>query len=179
MHVTKLILIAVLLASTLFAAGPRGAAADPLPSVEVIATDGLLGVRIHTVPIGRFLTVDAGLSFLDIAFLDGARSLPATRYDVYIGTILPDGRFVSWTGDPRGATFATDTRPVPLLANILPATTAQYFQRHIPVTAADPLGWRVLYALAVRAGADPLDPREWSGWNATSFFPVLVVPPAQ
>ena len=55
-------------------------------------------------------------------------------------------------------------------------STPQYFQRHLSFTAADPLGWQVLYGVAVRAGANPLDPREWAGWNATSFFPVLVLP---
>jgi hypothetical protein len=98
---------------------------------------------------------------------------------VYVGTILSDGRFVSWTGEPRGATAVTGNAPVPLLAGILPTTAPQYFQRYLRLTAADPQGWHVLYGLAVRAGADPLDPREWAGWNATSFFPILVLPPIQ
>ena len=179
MHTMKLALIATLLASALLGPGARGVATAQIPSMTVFATDGLVDVQLHAVPIGHFLSMEAALSFEDRAFLDRSRALPVVRYDVYVGAMLPDGRFVSWTGDPHAATLVTGNAPVPLLANILPSSTPQYFQRYLGFIAADPLGWHVLYGLAVRAGANPLDPREWAGWNATSFFPVLVLPPTQ
>jgi len=179
MHATKLILIATLLASSVFVSGARGVAAAQIPSITVFATDGLVGVQLHAVPIGHFLSMEASLLFEDIVFYDRSRALPVVRYDVYVGAMLPDGRFVSWTGDPHAATLVTGNAPVPLLADILPTGTPQYFQRYLSFTAADPLGWQVLYGIVVRAGANPLDPREWAGWNATSFFPVLVLPPTQ
>jgi hypothetical protein len=175
-HALKPALIATLLAGSLLLPGPRGVATAQTPSMTVFASDGLVGVQLHAVPIGHFLSMEAWLSFEDITFLDRARTLPVARYDVYVGAMLPDGRFVSWTGDPHAATLVTGNTPVPLLANILPSSTPQYFQRHLSFTVADPLGWQVLYGVAVRAGANPLDPREWTGWNATSFFPVLVLP---
>ena len=179
-HATKLTLIATLLASSLLVvpAASRVAAAQ-LPSMTVIATDELLGIRLHTVPIGYLLSMEALLSFEDVVFYDGSSPLPVVRYDVYVGTMLPDGRFASWTGDPHAATLVTGTAPVPILAGILPTTPPQFFRRYHRFTAADPLGWQVLYGLAVRAGANPLDPREWAGWNAASFFPVLILPPTQ
>ena len=179
MRSAKLTLITTLLAGSLLVPGPRGAATAQIPSMTVFATDGLVGVQLHAVPIGHVLSMEAALSFENIAFLDRSRDVPVLRYDVYVGAILPDGRFVSWTGDPHAATLVTGNAPVPLLANILPTSTPQYFQRYLSFTAGDPLGWHVLYGLAVRAGANPLDPREWAGWNATSFFPVLVLPPTQ
>ncbi len=175
-HAMKLALIATLLSSSLLLPGAGGVATAQIPSMTVFATDGLLGVQLHAVPIGHILAMEAALSFDDRAFLDRSRALPIVRYDVYVGIMLPDGRFVSWTGDPHAATLVTGNTPVPLLANILPSSTPQFFQRYLSFTAADPLGWRVLYGVAVRAGANPLDPREWAGWNATSFFPVLVLP---
>ena len=178
-HAAKVAVIATLLATSLFVPGAGGVARAQLPSMTVIATDELLGIRLHTVPIGYLLSMEALLSFEDIVFYDGASAVPVVRYDVYVGVMLPDGRFASWTGDPHAATLVTGAAPVPILAGILPTTALQFFRRHHNFTAADPLGWHVLYGLAVRSGANPLDPREWAGSDAASFFPVLILPPTQ
>ncbi|HMH50711.1 MAG TPA: hypothetical protein VK548_10790 [Candidatus Acidoferrum sp.] len=179
-HATKLTLIATLLASSLLiVSAARGVAAAQLPSMTVIATDEQLGIRLHAVPIGYSLSMEALLSFEDIVFYDGSSALPVVQYDVYVGVMLPDGRFASWTGDPHAATLVTGTAPVPILAGILPTTAPQFFRRYQGFTAADPQGWHVLYGLAVRAGANPLDPREWAGWNAAVFFPILILPQTQ
>jgi len=159
--------------------GAGGVTAAQLPSMTVIATDENLGIRHHAWSIGYSLSMEALLSFEDIVFFDGSNALPAVRYDVYVGVMLPDGRFASWTGDPHAATLVTGTAPVPILAGILPTTALQFFRRYHRFTAADPLGWHVLYGLAVRAGVNPLDPREWAGRNAAAFFPILILPQPQ
>lgn len=137
-------------------------AATPLQSfVVVTATDGITG-SYHTAAVGRSLTVEAAAIFANFAFLDAPNAEPFVPIDVYVGTILPDGRFTSWVGAPLGSTFVTGPAPVPLFAGIVPSVGT--FNVYRSLTFATP-GWNVLYGLVVRAGANPLDPQEWAGWN--------------
>ena len=90
--------------------------------------------------------------------------------DVYVGASLPDGRFLSWVGDPQAPTLVTSAAPIPFLADVTAAETTSFNLLH-RFTAVDPQGWYILYGLVVAAGADPLDPRRWID---TYFFPLLV-----
>jgi hypothetical protein len=101
---------------------------------------------------------------------------PNLHADVYVGAILPDGRFVSWVGNPQAPTptLVAGAAPVPFLSNVvLPAATT-VFQRTHSFAAVEPQGWYWLYGLIVAPGADPLDPHHWLN---TYFFPLLVTPP--
>ncbi len=143
----------------------------PLQSfVTVMAGDGLTGFS-HTAPIGRFTVMEVAFAFESFGFFDASNA--DSNVDVYVGMILPDGRFMSWVGDPLASTFVTGQAPVPLFAGVVPSVGTQHFYRWL--TPATP-GWCILYGLVVRAGANPLDPREWAGWNPAAFYPFLVTP---
>ena len=154
-----------------------GAAVPLAPVITVVAGTGLVGLT-HTIPIGGGIIMEVDLSFQDLGgLLDTRMADSAGGTDLYVGAILPDGRFMSWVGDPQASTFVTGPSPVPLLVGFIPKEGAQFFSRHLNFAVGDPQGWYVLYGLIVRAGANPLDPREWGGWNPTSFYPFLVTPP--
>jgi len=147
------------------------------PAITVVAGTGLAGLT-HTIPIGGGVIMQVTLSFRDLGGLLDTQTADTPRgADLYVGAILPDGRFMSWVGDPQASTFVTGQSPVPLLAGFVPEVGEQYFSRQLSFRAGDPQGWYVLYGLVVRPGANPLDPREWGGWNPTSFYPFLVTPP--
>jgi hypothetical protein len=92
--------------------------------------------------------------------------------DVYIGVILPDGRFVSWVGDSAMPTLVIRATPVAFLSNVVPRETTAFRVPYI-LGASDPLGWYMLYGLVVSTDADPVEP---SNWIRSSFFPLLVRP---
>jgi hypothetical protein len=94
--------------------------------------------------------------FESFGFLD-ARNADSNAVDVYVGAIRPDGRFMSWVGDPLASTFVTGQAPVPLFAGVVPTVGTRNFQRSLSFAAGAGPGWCVLYGLVVRAGANPLD----------------------
>jgi hypothetical protein len=148
-------------------------AAIPLQSfVTVTAGNGFVP-SIHTAPLGPFTVMEVSVEFASFGFLDAANADSNLAVDVYVGMILPDGRFMSWVGDPHGSTFVTGPAPAPLFSGVVPSVGTYHAYRWL--TLATP-GWCVLYGLVVRAGANPLDPREWAGWNPAAFYPLLVVP---
>lgn len=65
--------------------------------------------------------------------------------------------------------------PIPLLAGIVPVVGTQNFLRSLRFATAP--GWYILYGIVVRAGANALDPGEWSGWNPAVFYPFVVPSP--
>jgi hypothetical protein len=152
-------------------------AAIPLQvSVTVVAATGLGGFT-HATPAGGFTFMEVQFVFESFGFLDARNADSNAAVDVYVGAILPDGRFMSWVGDPLASTFVTGQAPVPLFAGVVPAVGTRNFQRSLSFTAGAAQGWYVLYGIVVRAGADPLEPREWGGWNPAAFYPFLVTPP--
>jgi hypothetical protein len=144
-------------------------------SVAVTAGNGLTGFS-HVTPIGSFTIMEVSFTFESFGFLDARNADSIAAVDVYVGAVLPDGRFMSWAGDPFASTFVTGQAPVPLFAAVVPAVGTQYFYRHLSFATGAAQGWYVLYGLVVRAGANPLDPREWGGWNPAAFYPFLVIP---
>jgi hypothetical protein len=153
----------------------RASAAIPL-QVYVAIYAGYGYGSIHTTPLGAF-NMEVMFVFENFAFLDAGNADSNAAVDVYVGAILPDGRFTSWVGDPQGSTFVTGQTPVPLFAGIVPVVGTRNVYRQISFTGVAGPGWYVLYGIVVRAGANPLDAREWSGWNPAAFYPLLVTPP--
>ncbi|HMH50712.1 MAG TPA: hypothetical protein VK548_10795 [Candidatus Acidoferrum sp.] len=148
-------------------------AAIPLQSfVTVTAGNGFVP-SIHTAPLGPFTVMEVAVEFASFGFLDVPNADSVFAVDVYVGMILPDGRFVSWVGDPFGSSFVTGPAPAPLFVGVVPSVGNHHAYRWLTLTTP---GWCVLYGLVVRAGANPLDPREWAGWNPAAFYPLLVVP---
>ena len=145
----------------------------PLQSfVRIMAGDGFIP-SIHTAPLGPFTVMEVAVEFASFGFLDVPNADSNLAVDIYMGIVLPDGRFMSWVGDPHSATFVTGPTPAPLFAGVVPSVGTYPAYRWL--TLATP-GWCVLYGIVVRAGANPLDPREWVGWNPAVFYPLLVVP---
>lgn len=130
-------------------------------SITVYATYGM--GPIHTTPITAAFRMDAILS---IDYDDIPRSV-----DVYVGAILPDGRFASWVGDPQKPSVSTGAKPVPFLVSLTPVDATYNLNEQLSST--DQRGWYTLYGIIVPAGADPLDPHRWL---STSFYPLLVTP---
>lgn len=131
-------------------------------SITVYATHGM--GPIHATPIVAGFRMDAILS-LDYDDAPGG-------IDVYVGAILPDGRFASWVGDPQKPSVSTGPAPVPFLVNFTPADATYNLNQQLSST--DPRGWYTLYGIIVSAGANPLDPNRWL---STSFYPLLVTAP--
>jgi len=147
-------------------------AAIPLQSF-VMVTAGNGFVQLHTAPLGPLTVMEVAVEFASFGFLDVPSADYNVAVDVYVGMVLPDGRFVSWVGDPLGSSFVTGAAPAPLFAGVVPSVGKYYAHRWLTLTTP---GWCVLYGLVVPAGANPLDPREWAGWNPAAFYPLLVVP---
>ena len=167
----KLGLMAWLVASSLLLPVTSSAGLARL-SMGVVATDGMR--TFHVTPIGAEISMEATLSVKGGILIEGPNCVvPVVHCDVYVGAIVPDGRFVSWVGDPQAPTLVTSAAPIPFLADVTAAETTSFRLNH-SFTAVDPQGWYVLYGLVVAAGADPLDPHRWLD---TSFFPLLVTPP--
>ena len=96
------------------------------PAITVVAGTGLGGLT-HTIPIGGGVFMQVTLSFQDLGgLLDTQKADSAAGADLYVGAILPDGRFKSWVGDPQASTFVTGQAPVPLLAGFVPEEGEQY-----------------------------------------------------
>jgi len=72
--------------------------------------------------------------------------------------------------------FVTGPAPVPLFAAAAPEVGTHHAYRWIHFSDGAAPGWYVLYGIVVRAGANPLDPREWDGWNPAAFYPLVVTP---
>ena len=161
----KLRLVAWLVAGSLLLPGTSRAQIDfpALPSITVAASNG--GFRTYNIRIGGKIFMETTLSVTEF--------IPFLHVDVYVGAILPDGRFASWVGDPQAPTLVTGAAPVPLVANVVPAATTYYFRPAYTFTAADAQGWYWLYGIVTRAGTDPLLPV----WIDVSFWPFLVSPP--
>ena len=136
------------------------------PQIQVYVGDGgLVGLIRHHATAGSWIFMDAVLS---------TQQDSATRSDVYVGVVTPDGRNASWVGDPQAPIFVVGP-PVPFLADVIltePPPLTPPYRMLIHVTA--PEGWYMLYGLVVGAGQDPGDPRNWR--NA-SFFPLLITKP--
>jgi len=113
----RVIALALLLAGSPLLAGAAYAASfAPAPSISVIAADGMFTFHSARIGFGQFM--EALLSVQQVNTL-----LPV---DIYIGVILPDGRSVSWVGDPRAPTFVIRATPVPFLTNVVPTETTVY-----------------------------------------------------
>ena len=141
-------------------------------SIQVAASNGLF--TFHATRIGSAFFWEATLSVNDL-LVEGPNCVVNVggnfgHCDVYVGASLPDGRFVSWVGDPQAPTLVTSAAPIPFLADVTAAKTTSFRLVH---RFTDPQGWYILYGLVVPAGADPLDPRRWTD---TYFFPFLVGP---
>ena len=161
-HVRTIVLAASVLALSLVQ--PSASRAVPIlssVSITVYATHGM--GPIHTTPVGAGFRMDAILS-LDYDDHPGP-------IDVYVGAILPDGRFASWVGDPREPSLRISAAPVPFLANLTPVDAT--YNLNVRFSSTDPQGWYTLFGIIVPAGADPLDPDRWL---STSFYPLLVTP---
>ena len=161
----------LLMGSMLLSVAP----AQAIITIVVTATYGITGPT-HVAVVGTGIITEAGLTVDGAAYLDrlaGQRYTFALPVDVYVGLILPDGRFASWVGDPRSPSLSMGAAPVPLATGAFPSdvTTSQRIQQF---GASDPQGWYVLYGLVVSAGKNPLDPHHWI---STSFFPLLLAPP--
>jgi len=162
-RVRALVLVASVLALSLMpSAASRAVPILSAVSVTVYATHGMK--PIHTTPVSPGFRMDA------IVSLDYEDS--PSPVDLYVGAILPDGRFASWVGDPRTPSVSIGTTPVPFLVNHTPEDAA--YNLNQPLSLTDPTGWYTLYGIIVPAGADPLDPNRWV---STSFYPLLVTPP--
>jgi len=163
-HMSKILLVVGLVAISLFRPEASRAAPFLTPvSITVYATYGI--GPLHTTPIGAGILMDAVVS---LEYGDFPH-----RVDLYVGAILPDGRFASWVGDPAQPSLATGGTPQPFLVNVIPAE-ASYSLTVQQFSGGDPTGWYTLYGIIVPAGAPPLDPGRWL---STSFSPLLVTPP--
>jgi hypothetical protein len=171
-HATHLRLVICLVVVSWLLPAMAGAAIPLQSFVTVTAGDGFTP-STHTAPLGPFTVMEVAVEFASFGFFDASSADSFPAIDVYVGMILPDGRFMSWVGDPYGSTFVTGPAPTPLFAGVVPSVGKYHVYRWL--TLATP-GWCVLYSLVVRAGANPLDPREWAGWNPAAFYPLLVVP---
>ena len=142
-------------------------------SIRVAVSNGLF--TYHATRIGAAISWEAVLSVNADLLIEGPNCVVNGggnwgHCDVYVGASLPDGRFVSWVGDPQAPTLVTSAAPIPFLADVTAAETTSFRLVH---RFTDPQGWYILYGLVVPAGADPLDPRRWAD---TYFFPFLVGP---
>ena len=169
---THLALVMCLVVASWLAPMTAGAAIPLQSFVTIIVSDGITGFA-HAAPVGPFMVMEVAIEFASFGFLDAPNADSYPPVDVYVGMILPDGRFMSWVGDPHGSTFVTGPAPAPLFAGVVPSVGTHHAYRY--PTFGTP-GWWILYGLVVRAGANPLEPREWAGWNPAAFYPLLVVP---
>ena len=92
--------------------------------------------------------------------------------DVYIGTILPDGRFESWVGTPQAPVVVTGAAPLPFIRNVDLLEKSETSVR-VEFIATEPAGWHLLYGIVVTTGGAPFDP---ASWVSTHFYPLLLVP---
>jgi len=144
---------------------PAASRAVPILSPVSITVYATLGLGpIHTTSVNAGFRMDAIIS-LDYDDVPGS-------VDVYVGAILPDGRFVSWIGDPQKPSVSIGAAPVPFLVKFT-AVDATFNLNQQP-SADAPLGWYTLYGIIVPTGADPLDPARWL---STSFYPLRITPP--
>jgi hypothetical protein len=168
-------LVASLVATSCFLPVSAAAAIPLQVHVTVVAGDGMTGFS-HVTAVGFGINIEVLIRFENFAFLDAARADSEFPVDIYVDAIRPDGRFTSWVGQPLGSTFVTGQAPVPLLTGVIPEVGSKNAYRWINFSTGSPPGWYVLYGIVVRAGANPLDPREWAGWYPAAFYPLLVTP---
>ena len=92
--------------------------------------------------------------------------------DIYVGAILPDGRFASWVGTPQAPTVVTGAAPVPLIVDVNLLEKSETVVR-VEFTATEPTGLYLLYGIVVETGGAPFDP---ASWISTHFYPFLMGP---
>ena len=92
--------------------------------------------------------------------------------DIYVGAILPDGRFVSWVGTPQAPVVVTGAAPLPFIRNVELLEKLDASVR-VEFVATEPAGWHLLYGIVVQTGGAPFDP---ASWISTHFYPFLMVP---
>ena len=95
--------------------------------------------------------------------------------DIYVGAILPDGRFASWVGTPQAPTVVTGAAPVPIILDVNLMEKSETAIR-VEFTATEPTGWYLLYGIVVKTGGAPFDP---ASWISTHFYPFLMGPAGQ
>ena len=71
------------------------------PFVTVSASEW--GGSAHVTAIRGFIFMEVSIQFEDLTFFEGPNPMPP--FDIYVGAMLPDGRFISWVGQPLGSTF--------------------------------------------------------------------------
>ncbi len=118
---------------------------NPPPTISPTALVALNGAAFRT---GQTITYQATLT---------PGSTP-TQVDIYLGTLLPDGRtFLSLVSSHYGIIYtALGPAPTPFLANVPLTQTVVPFS--YTFTGGEPVGTYLTHAIIATAGSDPLQP---------------------
>lgn len=173
----KLTVVACVAAACLFLPGPSSAG-PPLNPIRITIYAGqsiFPGAQfaLYMGRVGERSYMEAILS-VEAMPIGCPTCLVPGRFpvDVYVGAILPDGRFASWVGTPQAPAVVTGAAPVPFILDVNLLEKSETAVR-VEFTATEPAGWYLLYGIVVTTGGAPFDP---ASWISTHFYPLLMVP---
>jgi hypothetical protein len=173
----KLTVVASLVAASALLSGTSGAGRPIKPmSIQVYAGQSIFSgaqVELFVGRVGERSYMEAILS-VEAVPIGCPTCLVPGRFpvDIYVGAILPDGRFASWVGTPQAPTIVTGVAPVPLIVDVNLVEESETAVR-VEFTATEPTGSYLLYGIVVKTGGAPFDP---ASWISTHFYPFLLGP---